>query len=236
MNIAAEAGRDRRIAIIVPLGPGEDGYEPLVQEINQLQQVDVVFVCVEGERSIHHSRLSKTMSQSFRLLESPRGRAHQLNHGVKATTCSFLWFVHADTTGVVAVEKKLRRRMNGLPNSVWFSNLRFSEPRPEGIQNNEIGVWWRSHYLRMPFGDQGLACSRKVFDLLGGFDPAAPYGEDHLFVWMAHRLDVPLRFSGGVLWTSPRKYLADRKAMTRKHRGLAFAQAWPQFMLWLRRL
>lgn len=236
MSPGAADGQDRKIAVIVPLGPGEDGYEPLLAEINQLQQVEVVFVCVEGERASHESRLSKSILQSFRLIESPRGRAHQLNNGVKATTCSLLWFVHADTTGVVEVLKKLRRRMKWLPNSIWFSNLRFSEPRPDGIHNNEIGVWWRSHYLRMPFGDQGLACSRKVFELLGGFDPTAPYGEDHLFVWKAHRLDIPLRFSGGDLWTSPRKYLVDRKAMTRKHRGLAFAQAWPQFMMWLRRL
>jgi hypothetical protein len=83
----------------------------------------------------------------------------------------------------------------------------------------------------MPFGDQGFCIRRRDWQALGGFPEAAPYGEDHLFVWKARRAGLPVRPLGLTLLTSARKY-RDHGWLrtTARHFLLTYAQAWPQWL------
>jgi hypothetical protein len=88
----------------------------------------------------------------------------------------------------------------------------------------------------MPFGDQGLVLARSTMAALGGFDESAPYGEDHLLVWAAHRGGVPLRATGARLLTSARKYQERGWLQTTSaHVLLTYRQAWPELLKLVRR-
>ncbi|HZF97242.1 MAG TPA: glycosyl transferase family 2, partial [Pseudoxanthomonas sp.] len=71
---------------------------------------------------------------------------------------------------------------------------------------NALGAWFRSRCLGLPFGDQGLALPRALFERLGGFDESLRGGEDHDLVWRARRAGVPLQPARAPLYTSARKY------------------------------
>ena len=92
---------------------------------------------------------------------------------------------------------------------------------------NALGVFVRSRWLGLPFGDQGFFLARAVFERLGGFDTAVPFGEDHALVWAARRAGVAIVPAGAPLYTSARKYAEGGwLATTARHVWWTTAQVW----------
>ena len=85
--------------------------------------------------------------------------------------------------------------------------------------------------LPTPFGDQAFCMRRDDFWRAGGFDDRAPYGEDHLLVWQAGRVGIPVRSVGARIYTSARKY-RDRgwARTTARHLWLTYKQAVPEWV------
>jgi uncharacterized protein len=69
-----------------------------------------------------------------------------------------------------------------------------------------IARWanWRTYFLKLPYGDQGLFCRRETFDRLGGFNREYLM-EDVDFARSALRLGALLTVQE-VLYTSPERY------------------------------
>jgi GT2 family glycosyltransferase len=162
-------------------------------------------------------------------LVAPRGRARQMNAGARATRGEWLWFLHADTgldepqAAVAALQAALRRD----PGALGYFDLRFAGDGPAATAVNALGARIRSHWLGLPFGDQGLFMARATFDRLGGFDESLRAAEDHALVWRARRAGVPLRAAGASLTTSARRYAEQGWARTTlRHLWLTAQQAW----------
>src|SRR5262245_27736654 len=102
-------------------------------------------------------------------------RAAQMNEGRAKTAKKYLWFLHADSViqeeSVTALEISIRQH----PNALHYFNLAFEVDSPL-MKINSFGANLRSHFLKMPFGDQGFCISRENFDGVGGFDISVPYG------------------------------------------------------------
>lgn len=113
------------------------------------------------------------------VLNSPRGRAMQMNAGAAAATGDVLLFLHADCRldrgGLDAVRRAMRNsdRVGG-----WFTQ-RYDRPGPVW-RLLEWGANLRARLLRLPFGDQAIFVRAEVFGRLGGF-PSVPMMEDLLF-------------------------------------------------------
>jgi hypothetical protein len=123
------------------------------------------------------------------------------------------------------------------PAAIHYFDLVFSKGSPLLTRLNAWGVWVRSHFLGLPFGDQGLCMSRGTFELLHGFSVDAPYGEDHLMIWAAHRKRIALKPVRAALVTSPRAYVSNGwLSMTVQHFWRTWRQAIPQLLalLWSR--
>ena len=95
-----------------------------------------------------------------------------------------------------------------------YFDLRFAPGGPRLMWLNALGVWLRSHWLGLPFGDQGLLLRRADFVGLGGFRTTLSSGEDHDLVWRARRAGLPLRGLPAPIYTSARKYAAGGWART----------------------
>jgi hypothetical protein len=232
------------LSVIVPVAPREDQWPGLAGLVAALPVgSEVLFTgpkapLVEEGANAPLARawdaLRRTSGDERRVswVRSPLGRARQLNVAAKAAGGRYLWFVHADSrvdaAGVAALAAACAAGRDAL---LWF-DLAFA---PESARLDALmgvtarAVALRSRVLRLPFGDQALCLPRRRFFECGAFDEDAPYGEDHLFVWRARQLGLPLAPVGAAVTTSARRY-RDRgwAKTTLRHVALTFKQATPE--------
>jgi rSAM/selenodomain-associated transferase 2 len=113
-------------------------------------------------------------------IESPRGRARQMNAGAAHAHGTWILFLHADTRlprgwqEPVAGAARDERSVGGC--------FRFALDSPAPMARAiEAGVRLRVAICGLPYGDQGLFVRRDVFERLGGYADI-PLMEDVEFV------------------------------------------------------
>jgi len=124
------------------------------------------------------------------LLRGPAGRGQQLRRGAAAATAARLLFLHADCRlprgWLPAVVEALAD-----PGTALACFRLVTEPTDAGA--SRLGHAWlrlldlRSLGLAMPYGDQGFAMRREVYEETGGF-PAIPLMEDLVMARACRRL------------------------------------------------
>ena len=107
---------------------------------------------------------------------APRGRAQQMNYGVRYAHGDILLFLHADTLlpadGLDAVRNALQQ-----PGTVGGAFRLVITPATPALRLVAWGTNLRSRFGGLPYGDQALFASRRVFEELGGYDDV-PFMED----------------------------------------------------------
>jgi hypothetical protein len=202
VRLAEPSGREPLVSVVVPL---PDGAPPPAALLEQLP-ADFEIVLAKGG-----------------------SRASAMNAGAARATGACLWFVHADTLLGRNAVGRLRAMARTRPEQVGYFDIRFDGG---GIMRlTDLGVLFRSRVLGLPFGDQALAMPSALFQRLGGYREDAPYGEDHLLVWRAHQLGVPVMSLRAVVGTSALKYRTRGwLRMTLRHLWLTIRQAWPEWL------
>jgi rSAM/selenodomain-associated transferase 2 len=118
---------------------------------------------------------------------APKGRGPQLIAGAARSSGDWLLFLHADTclengwarevvvfiAGAAAKERAAAFR------------LRLDDRAPQARRIERLANW-RSRRLALPYGDQGLLISRRLYEAVGGYRPLALM-ED---VDLVHRLSA----------------------------------------------
>lgn len=225
------------VSVIIPIGPKETAWHGLLSDLSLLPaESEIVIVATHEQSSELRPILERVgIRQNVRWLKARVGRAQQLNAGARLAERSFLWFLHADSRLDETVLAALDRSLCAAPNAFHYFDLRFIAGGPTLMKVNSVGVWLRSHWLRLPFGDQGFCLSRELFARLGGYCESAPFGEDHLLVWAAHRQRVRIRCTGAAVYTSARNYRERGWARTTAQTMVLTAkQALPEFAKLLR--
>ena len=222
------------VSVIIPLAPGEPEWVRVLEQFPHALQDFEILLCHDGQ----DDRLENTVSEAHpqaRAIADGGGRARSMNRAADEASGKYLFFLHADSHLEEPALKYLLQLAGQETAAIHYHNLMFAGDGPFFMRLNEWGVWFRSHVLRMPFGDQGFFMSRGVFEQLGGYDEAAPYGEDHLLIWRAHQAKVPVRCTDTAIRTSARKYAAQGwAATTLKHLWLTARQAAPEFIKLIR--
>lgn len=230
------------IAIIIPVGPKDRSWQVLLSDLSThlgsiADSVEVIFVGV-GERPIDFDDRVQSLDFkcSVRWIVAQQGRAVQLNLGAQSTNKTFLWFLHADSRVEENALTALARVIHDEEDALYYFDLSFLTDGPRLMKINRIGVWIRSHWMGLPFGDQGFCLKRDLFECLGSFNEDAPYGEDHLLVWEAHHKGIRLRCTGASIQTSARRYREQGwgKA-TVKTMALTARQALPELVKLIRK-
>jgi rSAM/selenodomain-associated transferase 2 len=139
-------------------------------------------------------------------LESPRGRARQMNAGAAASRADWLLFLHADTH----LPPGWRDAIDDADRSenVALGCFRFALDSPSWFARAiELGVRVRVRLLGVPYGDQALFVRRCRFERAGGF-AELPIMEDVDFVRRMRREGVLFRSPLPVV-TSARRWERD---------------------------
>ena len=106
------------------------------------------------------------------VITAPRGRGTQLLRGGQAARGDWLLFLHADTQLGAGWRAAVAAHIAVAPECAGYFDLRLDAAAWQA-RVIERGVALRAWALGLPYGDQGLLISRRLYDELGGFRPLA---------------------------------------------------------------
>ena len=131
-----------------------------------------------------------------RVERGPPGRGRQLADGAMAARSPWVLFLHADTRLAAGWERTARELMadEGAQGRAAAFSFALDDPSI-AARVLEWLVRWRCRIAALPYGDQGLLMSRKLYDEIGGYRPM-PLMED---------VDVVRRIGSGRLVILPAK-------------------------------
>lgn len=110
------------------------------------------------------------------LVRSEPGRGIQLAAGAEAATGDWLLFLHADTVLAPGWRAAADRHAARRPGRAACFRLRLDAGEWQA-RLVEAGVALRVRLFALPYGDQGLLVSRRLYDEVGGYRPL-PLMED----------------------------------------------------------
>lgn len=189
------------VSVIIPLAPQEKKGKALVRQLIATSFVREILLVTSVPN--HPVRRELPFSPLIRFIYSPQGRGVQLNTGADQASGKILWFLHADSLLPEIVPNGPKGYQPGHLN---YFDLRFTNDGPPLMFLNTIGVWIRSHFFSLPFGDQGLILEKSLFVKSGNFPENGLRGEDLLFVTKLRNKGVPFNCLKETIWTSARKY------------------------------
>jgi rSAM/selenodomain-associated transferase 2 len=167
------------ISIVIPVLNEEKNIGKLLQHLLENSSTENIseIIVVDGGSNDGSQEVVKTFSKAT-LLNSPKGRAKQMNTGAKVAEGAILYFLHADS----------------------FPPKDFDELIIEEISNgNEAGCfrlqfdsnhWWlrlaswltQFRWRACRGGDQSQFITRPLFDEIGGFDETYTIYEDNVLI------------------------------------------------------
>lgn len=115
-----------------------------------------------------------------RIISSPKGRSRQMNLGAAEATGEILLFLHADTLLPDNFSKLI---LDAISHPGFVAGA-FSLAIESSARSLAVIAWLanlRSRLLHLPYGDQALFTTRKMFSAIGGF-PEIEIMEDFVFL------------------------------------------------------
>jgi rSAM/selenodomain-associated transferase 2 len=194
------------ISIIIPALNEAEVIEKAIA--SALCGLNIEVIVVDGGSTDDTRLLAKGMG--VKVIESPAGRAAQMNQGAQAALGKILLFLHADTSLPPGFDTLVRAVLSSVPSQ--SSRISIAGAFPLKIDADfaklrwvEWGVNWRSRVLQMPYGDQALFVKAETFSKVGGF-PILPIMEDFEMVRRLKPLGKVVIVSDPVI-TSARRWL-----------------------------
>lgn len=135
-------------------------------------------------------------------LSTSKGRGSQMSEAVVNARGEWLLFLHADSVLEKGWTDGVAKRLSQKSTAGYF-RLRFDNTT---LPAKIVARWanFRARVFHLPYGDQGLLISRKLYDEIGGF-PDIPLMED---VAIAKKLGKRLAPINITITTSAEKYVA----------------------------
>lgn len=135
-------------------------------------------IVVDGGSS--DATVSVARAAGAKIVESPRGRGRQMNAGVAAASADTLLFLHADTLLPADFPQLIHAALSkpGVAAGA-FSLAIDSEAKSLATVAHFANL--RSRFLQMPYGDQAIFTTRRMFAAVGGY-PEMAIMEDFVFI------------------------------------------------------
>ena len=154
----------KRISIIIPTLNEANQIEETISRISQSATVEIVVVdggSVDGTAD-------RARELGARVLSTAPSKAGQMNAGAARAQGDVLLFLHADTCLPEKFEDKVLATVarEGVSAGAFTLGIDSREP---GLRFIERVANCRTRIFKMPYGDQALFVSRKLFIEIGGF-------------------------------------------------------------------
>ncbi len=211
-------GTSQTLSIVVPTFNGADSLPATLHALVKGRQDGLVGEVLVVDGGSHDETRAVAQAGGARVLKSPSGRGPQMTAGAAAACASWLLFLHADTVldegWILAVRNFIASPGSEDRAAVFRFALDDADPRARRIEGL---VRWRGRALALPYGDQGLLISRKLYDALGGFRPlplmedvdiVRRLGRGRLFELEASAVTSAARYRSGGWWFRPIRNLA----------------------------
>ena len=160
------------ISIIIPTLNEAHTIGVLLQEIQGVPGTEIIVV--DGGSQDNTAEIAASFG--VKLLKTSPGRARQMNKGAEAAQGGILLFLHCDTWLEAGFADAVRAAV-GQPGVAAGAFRLAINCRGLGLRIIERLVNFRSTFLKMPYGDQGIFLSSQEFKAIGGF-PLQPIMED----------------------------------------------------------
>lgn len=192
--------RTVKISVIVPIYNEEKVMGKLLEDLGRIRDRCEI-ILVDGGST---DRTLEYISPEFRLLHSPKGRAHQMNLGAKASTGDVLFFLHCDSELPEKPLEQIRRVMRDYRVGCFgiaFHSRNFFMFTCRVISNHRIKD------RKVVFGDQGIFIDRELFFDAGMF-PELPVMEDYQFSLNLKARGEKIGITRSRIYTSDRRFPA----------------------------
>ena len=113
--------------------------------------------------------------KKIKIFQSDNGRTNQFHYGAQKAIGSILYFVHVDTVLPQGFDILLKKARTQNYMAGCF-RMYFSPSNPIGLRIASWGT--RFNHLLFRGGDQTLFIDKKLYQFIGGFDPAYQVCED----------------------------------------------------------
>ncbi|HEU5339207.1 MAG TPA: TIGR04283 family arsenosugar biosynthesis glycosyltransferase [Sulfuricaulis sp.] len=193
------------VAAILPILNEAENLDDFLSELIEIQHFDEIIVVDGGSTDASMETVCKLMSSDVepvpQLIQSPRGRAAQMQAGAQAASSDILLFLHADSTLPPGAAEDILDEVDR--GHLWghfdvrLSGGHFLYRVIERLMN------WRSRLTGIATGDQGLFVRRDVYRLLGGF-ASLPLMEDIEFCTRLKSVGKPVCLRGPLITSSRR--------------------------------
>lgn len=190
------------LSVVIPTLGAPADLESLLQSLDdQLWPADEAVLVVAGNAPLE---AVECPGRRIRILTAPKGRGLQLNRGAQAATGDVFLFLHGDSFPPPNFAYSVRKIVIAPQASLGCFHLSFSPSTPA---LRIIAGWanFRTRRLKLPYGDQGLFCTRAVYESAGGFRKQFLM-EDVDFVRQCRRRGKLLILPDPIA-TSPRRYV-----------------------------
>ena len=169
----------------------------------------VVFVdggSSDGSVEWINKHLTNQLGCDVEFIQSPSGRAKQMNAGAQRAEQDVVLFLHADTELPNETHQEVAQAVS--QNYLWGRfNVTFDQP---SVVMNVIAFFinYRSRLSKVATGDQAMFIDRDLFNQLGGFDDIALM-EDVALSKKLIKLNKPPYASKETVTTSARRWQQD---------------------------
>ena len=185
-----------RLSVVIPTLNAEPH---LADCLERMKEADEIIV-VDGGSS--DSTVPAAERAGARIVMAPKGRGTQLAAGAEAARGDWLLFLHADTLPARGWRAAVQLHVDAHPGKAACFRFRLAEKAWQA-RAIERAVAARVAWLGMPYGDQGLLVSRRLYDEAGGYRPL-PLMEDVDFARRIGRRRLALlgedAFTSGERW------------------------------------
>jgi rSAM/selenodomain-associated transferase 2 len=188
-----------RISVVIPTLEAAAELPATLAALEGLALIGEVIVADGGSRD---DTVDIARDAGARVIEAPRGRGTQLAAGAAAAAGEWLFFMHADCRPLPGWEEAVLDFVAAAADKAGYFALALDDPAPAARRVERL-VAWRCRALALPYGDQGLLISRRLYDAAGGH-AAIPLMEDVDFVRRLGR--ARLAPVGATMLASVRRY------------------------------
>lgn len=175
------------VSLVIPVLDEERALPALAESLARLDPPPGEIIAVDGGSG--DASRSIIRDAGWRLVETPQGRAIQINAGVEAATCELVCVLHADTIpprdAIAVIETIMddsRVALAGFTPLIRGERIRWGTSFHNWVKTWYAPLLFRPHLflrgVRLLFGDHAMFFRKEDFVAVGGCDPGMPVMED----------------------------------------------------------